>query len=115
MTRVMLIYKILRADEFRAFEAAGVTDGAPVDVSDGYIHLSDAAQVAGTAAKHFAGADGLMLLALEADGLDALRWEVSRGGAKFPHLYRPLRHADVLWSRPLPLSPDGRHDFTGLL
>ena len=111
----MLIYKILRSDEFRAFEDAGVTDGAPVDLADGYIHLSDAGQVAGTAAKHFAGEDGLMLLALQADGLDALRWEVSRGGAKFPHLYRPLRRADVLWSRPLPIGSDGRHDFAGLV
>ena len=80
-------------------------------------HHSDrheARQVAETAAKHFAGVDGLWLLALESEDLDALRWEVSRGGAEFPHLYRPLRADDVLWARPLPLTAQG-HNFTGLL
>lgn len=107
----MLIYKIFRAAEFETFDAAGETKGAPVDLTDGFIHFSTAVQAAETAAKHFAGEDGLMLLALEADRLgDALRWEPSRGGALFPHLYRSLTRADVLWSRPLPLV-DGRHVF----
>ncbi|MEM8789427.1 MAG: DUF952 domain-containing protein [Pseudomonadota bacterium] len=110
----MMIYKIFRAAEFTAFQAAGSTTGAPVDRADGFIHFSTAGQVAETAAKHFAGADGLMLLALEADALDALRWEPSRGGQDFPHLYRPLEAADVLWAKPLPLR-DGAHDFAGLL
>ncbi len=110
----MLIYKIFRTPEYDAFAKAGETLGAPIDLADGYVHLSTAEQVAETAAKHFAGVDGLWLLALESEDLDALRWEVSRGGAEFPHLYRPLRADDVLWARPLPLTAQG-HDFTGLL
>lgn len=107
----MLIYKIFRADEFAAFESAGRTEGAPVDLSDGFIHFSTGVQVAETAAKHFAGEDDLVLLALEADALGPeLKWERSRGGALFPHLYRPLTAQDVLWVRPLPLE-DGRHVF----
>ncbi|MDD9718447.1 DUF952 domain-containing protein [Dinoroseobacter sp. PD6] len=107
----MVIYKILRAPENAAFEAAGETAGAPIDLADGYIHFSTTDQVAETAAKHFAGEDGLVLLAVAADGLgDALKWEPSRGGALFPHLYRRLFRSDILWSRPLPLV-DGRHAF----
>lgn len=107
----MLIYKIFRAPEWAALQAAGETAGAPVDVADGYVHFSTAAQARETAAKHFAGEDGLLLLALEAEPLGtALKWEVSRGGALFPHLYRNLRLTDVLWSRPLPLV-DGTHAF----
>lgn len=106
----MPIYKIFRAAEHTAFIQAGETLGAPVDLADGYIHFSTAAQVRETAAKHFAGEDGLMLLAVEESGLDALKWEPSRGGALFPHLYRALRATDVLWSRPLPLR-HGVHDF----
>lgn len=104
----MLIYKIFRAPEWRAFETEGRTDGAPVDLADGFIHFSTAPQLAETAARHFAGEDGLTLLACEAGTLGAaLRWETSRGGALFPHLYRPLLAADRLWTRPLPLGPDG--------
>lgn len=104
----MVIYKIFRADEWAAFAAAGATAGAPVDLADGYIHFSTAEQLAGTAAKHFAGQADLTLAAVEAEPLGAaLRWEVSRGGARFPHLYRTLRMADVTWSAPLPLGPSG--------
>lgn len=111
----MQIYKIFRAAEWQALVAAGVTAGAPVDLADGYIHFSTAAQVAETAAKHFAGADGLVLAAVDAESLgDALRWEPSRGGALFPHLYRPLRLAEVAWHTPLPLGPDGAHLFPAL-
>lgn len=107
----MLIYKIFRAPEWAALQAEGQTLGAPIDVADGYVHFSTAAQARETAAKHFAGEDGLVLLALEADDLgDALRWEPSRGGALFPHLYRALRLSDVLWHRDLPLV-DGQHRF----
>ena len=107
----MLIYKIFRANEWAAMVANGETAGAPVDLHDGYVHFSTAGQARETAAKHFAGEDGLVLLALESDTLgDALKWEPSRGGALFPHLYRPLRMRDVLWSRPLPLV-DGTHAF----
>lgn len=107
----MLIYKILRAPEWAALQAQGETPGAPIDVADGFVHFSTATQAAETAAKHFTGETGLKLLALDADDLgDALKWEVSRGGAKFPHLYAPLRLADVLWHADLPLV-DGTHQF----
>ena len=97
----MLIYKILRGPEWTAFRAAGVTRGAPVDLADGFIHLSTAEQLPVTAAKHFGGETGLILMAVQASGLDALRWERSRGGALFPHLYRPLEADDVVWARPI--------------
>ncbi|MDF1716346.1 MAG: DUF952 domain-containing protein [Antarcticimicrobium sp.] len=107
----MLIFKIFRADEWAALQQAGETAGAPVDLADGYVHFSTAEQAAETAAKHFAGEEGLMLLACDAGALGAeLKWEVSRGGAKFPHLYRVLRMRDVLWARPLPLE-NGAHRF----
>lgn len=107
----MLVYKIFRADEWAAFQAAGKTLGAPVDLADGFVHFSTAEQVSETAAKHFAGEDGLVLLALDAAELgDDLTWEPSRGGALFPHLYRALRMEDVLWHHPLPLGQNG-HDF----
>jgi uncharacterized protein (DUF952 family) len=104
----MLVYKILRGPEWADLRARGLTEGAPVDLADGFVHLSTGAQAAETAARHFAGADGLMLLACDAEALGAaLKWEPSRGGALFPHLYRPLLLSDVLWSRDLPLGPGG--------
>jgi uncharacterized protein (DUF952 family) len=107
----MLIYKIFKADEWAALQAKGETLGAPIDLSDGFVHFSTGEQAAETAAKHFAGQDGLVLLALEADDMgDALKWEVSRGGALFPHLYRALRLDEVIWAKPLPFV-DGKHDF----
>lgn len=107
----MLIFKIFRADEWQDLVDQGETDGAPVDVADGFVHFSTGEQVAETAAKHFEGEDDLVLLALESDTLGAaLKWEVSRGGAPFPHLYRKLRFEDVLWSKPLPLF-EGEHQF----
>ncbi|MDJ0859900.1 MAG: DUF952 domain-containing protein [Dinoroseobacter sp.] len=108
----MQVFKIFRAEEFAAFEAIGESSGAPIDLEDGYIHFSTAEQVRETAAKHFAGEDDLVLLALEADALgDALKWEPSRGGQLFPHLYRNLSSADVLWVQPLPLDENGGHRF----
>ncbi len=105
----MRIYKILRAGEWAELERAGETRGAPVDLADGFVHFSTAGQLAGTAARHFAGQDGLILAAFEAEDLGpALKWEPSRGGALFPHLYGPLRRGDVLWHAPLPLR-DGVH------
>lgn len=105
-----IIYKICPADLWRQAEAAGRFDGAPVDHADGYIHFSTAAQAAETAARHFAGQDGLLLVAVDTGRLGAaLKWEVSRGGALFPHLYAPLALAAVLWAKPMPLGPDGRH------
>ncbi len=107
----MLIYKIFRQNEWADMQANGETTGAPIDVTDGYVHISTAEQAAETAAKHFAGEDNLVLIALEADDLaDDLKWEVSRGGALFPHLYRVLRMSDVVWSKPLPMV-NGVHQF----
>lgn len=107
----MMIYKILRLGEWAELCAAGQTAGAPVDIADGYVHFSTADQVAETASRHFPGEDGLMLLAFDADGLAPhLKWETSRGGAMFPHLYAPMRLKDVTWAQPLPLK-DGRHRF----
>lgn len=108
----MLIYKILTEDQWAALREAGETAGAPVDLADGFIHFSTAAQARETAAKHFAGQTGLLLAAVEAAPLgDALKWEPSRGGALFPHLYAPLRLTDVAWTAPLPLAADGAHAF----
>ena len=110
-----LIYKICPAPLWRAAEAAGVFHGAPVDLADGYIHFSTAAQAAETAARHFAGQTGLLLISVDTAALgDALRWEPSRGGALFPHLYAPLMLPAVVRVVPLPLGPDGRHVFPGL-
>ena len=107
----MLIYKIFRSEEWAALRETGETPGAPVDIADGFVHFSTATQAPETAAKHFAGEGGLMLVAVEADRLgDALRWEPSRGGALFPHLYRALRLSDVAWAQPLPLEA-GAHRF----
>lgn len=104
----MLIYKILRSGEWTALKRDGETAGAPIDEADGYVHFSTLEQVRETAAKHFAGEEGLYLLALEADELgEALTWEPSRGGALFPHLYGPLRLSDVRWSRPLQMGLGG--------
>lgn len=110
----MLIYKVLRQDEFRQFTLSGRTAGAPVDLADGYIHLSTAVQLAGTLAKHFSGERDLHLLALDSESLTDLKWEPSRGGDLFPHLYREMLQSDLQWARPLLLGPNG-HDLTGVL
>ncbi|MEZ5751477.1 MAG: DUF952 domain-containing protein [Paracoccaceae bacterium] len=104
----MLIYKIFRRPEWDHLVAHGQTDGAPIDIQDGYVHMSTSAQVAETAARHFAGQSDLVLVAIEADDLgDSLKWEPSRGGALFPHLYRPLAMTDVVWDKSLPLGAAG--------
>lgn len=107
----MVILKILRGPEWADLRANGFSAGAPVDVADGFVHFSTVAQAPETAAKHFAGEDGLMLLGVEVDRLgDALKWEASRGGALFAHLYRALQMGDVVWAQPLPIV-DGVHQF----
>ncbi len=104
----MLIFKIFRRPEWDAFRAAGETLGAPVDLSDGFIHFSTAAQVAETAARHFADESNLVLVSFDPDRLGPdLRWEPSRGGALFPHLYRRLTLRDVVWDKSLPLGATG--------
>ena len=87
----LFAYKVLTAEQFDQFKAEGVFKGAPVDLADGYIHMSTRAQAAETVAKHFAGQDRLVLLMIDlAPFGDAVKWEVSRGGALFPHLYADL-------------------------
>lgn len=106
------VYKIAPRSLWTTAERAGRFDGAPVDHADGFIHFSTGAQAFETAAKHFSGQDDLVLVAVDAAALgDSLKWEVSRGGALFPHLYGPLPLTAVAWVRPLPLGPDGAHAF----
>jgi uncharacterized protein (DUF952 family) len=108
----MLIYKICDAALWDAAIAKGAFEGAEIDLADGYIHFSTAEQMRETAAKHFAGREGLVLIAVEADALgEAMKWEPSRGGALFPHLYRALKTDEAAWTRPLPLGADGSHQF----
>ena len=110
-----VIYKICDAALWRAAERAGEFRGAAIDLADGYIHFSTGAQVAETAARHFAGAADLVLVAVDAEKLGtSLRHEPSRGGALFPHLYGVLPLSAVLWVKPLPLGAGGRHVFPEL-
>lgn len=107
-----LIYKICPEVLWRNAEATGFFQGAPVDLADGYIHFSTATQARETARKHFAGQDGLLLIAVDDWRLgDALRHEPSRGGALFPHLYAALDPRMIRWVQPLPMRPDGDHAF----
>jgi uncharacterized protein (DUF952 family) len=111
----MIVYKIVATQEWAVAETAGAFTGAAIDRADGFIHFSTAEQAPETAAKWFAGRGDLTLAAIDAEALgDDLRWEPSRGGALFPHLYRALPMSAVVWSRPLPLGPDGRHVFGSL-
>lgn len=110
------IYKIVTDAEWRAFEDAGRFDGSALDRSDGYIHFSTMDQVADTLAKHYAGREGLWLLAIESDRLDdaALRYEAARGGQLFPHLYDALGLDAVSRQWPLTLDAAGRHSLPDL-
>ena len=110
-----VIYKICRAGEWRDATRAGAFRGAAIDLADGYIHFSSADQVVETAAKHFAGIGDLVLVAVAAAALGpALKWEPSRGGALFPHLYGVLTPDALLWVKPLPLDAGGAHVFPEL-
>jgi uncharacterized protein (DUF952 family) len=115
MPTIPLVFKICSSELWRQAESKGVFEGAPVDRQDGFIHFSTAAQAPETALKHFSGAGDLVLVAIEAEALgEDLRFEVSRGGEFFPHLYGPLPLSAVRWVKPLPLGPDGRHIFPTL-
>jgi uncharacterized protein (DUF952 family) len=106
---VATIYKICDQAAWRLAESDGTFRGSDVDARDGFIHFSTAAQVAETAANHFAKQSGLMLIAVDGDALGpALKWERSRGNDLFPHLYAALPLAAVRWARPLPDEIDGR-------
>lgn len=108
-----VIYKIASEASWREAIERGSFTGSPVDLRDGFIHFSTAAQVRATAAKHFAGVANLVLVAVATAGLD-LRWERSRGGDLFPHLYDALPLTTVEWVKPLPLGADGSHVFPPL-
>jgi uncharacterized protein (DUF952 family) len=104
------VYKVLSETAFKEAAQKGYFAGSADDTRDGFIHLSTAHQLEGTLAKHFAGQGGLVLLAVDPQRLGRhLKWEPSRGGALFPHLYAPLDLSAVLWTVRLPLGRDGRH------
>lgn len=104
------VYRILSQQAWQAAVARGAFSGSEHDLRDGFIHFSTAAQVADTAAKHYAAQSGLVLLWVHVDALgDALRWEPSRGGDSFPHLYADLAVSAVTRVEPLVLDADGRH------
>jgi uncharacterized protein (DUF952 family) len=112
-----VIFKILSESQWQAMQASGMFTGSPVDLADGYIHISTDAQVRETVAKHFAGQTDLVLLAIDPvrlPDINRLRWEPSRGGALFPHLYGPLPRAAVVADWPLPWL-DGAHRFPAAL
>lgn len=108
----LFAYKVLTADQYAQFKADGVFKGAPVDLADGYIHMSTRDQAAETVAKHFAGQDRLVMLMIDlAPFSNSVRWEASRGGALFPHLYGNLPIGAVAGKVVLRIGDDGRHQF----
>ena len=110
-----ILYKICPAKLWQDAERVGVFHGSEVDRRDNFIHFSTAAQVAETAARHFAGQTGLLLISVDGRKLgNALKWEPSRGGTMFPHLYGVLTSEAGIRVDPLPLGPDGRHVFPPL-
>jgi uncharacterized protein (DUF952 family) len=105
-----LFYKLCSAAEWAEAEAAGLWRGSTVDIADGYIHFSTAHQLAGTAAKHFSGRSDLLLVSIDPAALgDALKWELSRGGDMFPHLYALLPVTAAVAVRPVVLDGGGLH------
>ena len=105
-----ILYKILPAAEWRNATEKGVFEGSAVDLQDGFIHLSAAHQLRETAARHFSGQDGLVLVGFAEGDLEHLRWEPSRGGDLFPHVYGPIATRLAAEVHPLPVL-DGRHSF----
>ena len=113
--RSAVVLKICDSIDWRRAIAAGRYHGSADDARDGFIHLSAPHQLAGTLNRHFAGRDGLLLVAFATDTLgEALRWEVSRGGDLFPHHYGPLDPGRALWVRDIALGQDGRHTLPEL-
>lgn len=107
-----LIYKILPRKVWENALAAGVFSGSGIDLTDRFIHFSNAEQAQETADKHFSGKTGLVVLVVDSEQLgDALKWEPSRGGDLFPHLYRDLNVDEVQACSPLPIGENGRHVF----
>ncbi|WP_276119215.1 DUF952 domain-containing protein [Pararhizobium qamdonense] len=110
-----IIYKIVPATLWQDARASGEFKGAAIDLTDGFVHFSTGDQAQETAARHFAGQDGLLLVAVDGEKLgEALVYETSRGGALFPHLYASLPLDAVIWEKPLPLDANGAHVFPEL-
>jgi uncharacterized protein (DUF952 family) len=110
-----LIYHLARKSDFERARLSGRYDGAREDGADGFMHFSTATQIVESAARHRTGEADLVLVAVDPDRLGpALRWETSRGGALFPHLYGPLGLELIAWTQPLALGADGRHRFPDL-
>jgi len=110
-----MIYHMCPAETWQEAVRAGIYHGTADDHRDGFIHFSTADQVAESARRHRAGQAGLVLIAVESARLGAhLKWETSRGGDLFPHLYGPLDPAEVASVHPLPLGPDSEHVFPAL-
>lgn len=108
----LFAFKILTREQWERFRAEGVFTGAPVDVADGYIHLSARDQVTETVTKHFAGQDDLILAMVDLIALgEAVKWEPSRGGALFPHVYGALPLGAVTTTAKIRLGRDGKHVF----
>lgn len=108
----LFAFKILTPEQYAQFKADGIFHGAPIDLADGYIHMSTREQAAETAARHFAGQDALVMVMIDLAPLsESLRWETSRGGALFPHLYAALPIAAVAGKVILRLDETGRHQF----
>lgn len=106
------VYKIVASEIWQAACDKGVFEGAGIDLHDGFIHLSTAAQSVKTAELYFAGQEGLMLVAVDTVKLgEALVFEPSRDNALFPHLYGPLPLSSVIWAKPMPVGADGKHVF----
>lgn len=115
MTLTPTLYKIVTETLWQDARLAGIFRGAPIDLKDGFIHFSTAAQAQQTAFLHFAGQAGLLLVAVDAAKLgDKLVFEPSRGGDLFPHLYADMELSAVLWEKPLPLDGAGQHIFPEL-
>ncbi len=115
-TDCKLIYKITDAGAWTQATSTGVYRGSPDDLRDGFIHFSTRDQLAETARKHFSGRANLVLIAIDPAALGAaLKWEPSRGGALFPHLYADLPTASALWVRNVPLRPDSVPDIETVL
>lgn len=109
-----MTYKIISTKDWATFQTAGHYAGSAVDLADGYIHMSTAGQIAVTARKHYAGRDGLMLLTVDLGALgEALKWEPSRGGDLFPHLYAHLPISAVTASQAFAVGTDGTFSFEG--
>jgi uncharacterized protein (DUF952 family) len=106
------IYKVLDRDCWRKACESGVFEGAAIDLRDGFIHLSSHSQVRETVRLHFRGQDNLLLIAFDVDDFGSeLKWELSRGGEKFPHLYTNIDPTLAIGTWALELLPDGTHEF----